>query len=32
MKFDPIIDKAKYADTFGGNLIHIARAVPAWRK
>jgi len=31
LKFDPTVDKAKYADTFGGNLNHLTRAVPTWR-
>jgi hypothetical protein len=31
-KFDPKIDQAKYAETFGGNLQGAGRrAVPSWR-
>jgi hypothetical protein len=31
-KFNPDIDKSKYADTFGGNLLGAGRrAIPSWR-
>ena len=31
-KFDPSLDKGKYADTFGGNLLgNGRRGMPQWR-
>lgn len=31
-KFDPRVDEGKQANTFGGNLNHLMRAVPSWRQ
>ena len=31
-KFDPRFDQIKPANTFGGNLNHLIRAVPSWRQ